>query len=71
METTNGYVVHYNGKQYDVYAKTLNDAKKQFVSGNKVPMSKWSVVSVTLAEKDVPIIDGKPGKGTQVIHIAN
>lgn len=68
METTNGYVVIYNGKNHDVYAKDLYSAKKQFIDAMKVPKSKQHSLAIMLAEKDVPMIGGKPGKGTQVVH---
>lgn len=68
METTNGYVVTYNGKHHDVYANDLWSAKKKFILENKVPKKRQWEVSPILVEKNVPVIDGKPDKGTQVTH---
>lgn len=68
METTNGYVVIYNGKNHDVYASDLWAAKKKFIGEQRIPKSKQGLVSVIPAEKDVPFVNGKPGVGTQVVH---
>lgn len=46
-----GYVCFYNGKRYEVQAKSLFDAKTKAVAYFKPPKSKVYMVSVTLAEK--------------------
>jgi hypothetical protein len=62
-----GYKGFYNGKQSDIYADSLVDAKKQAIALFKVPKSKQHMVSVVLCEKDVQA----DGNGTQVIHPAD
>ena len=53
----NGYVCFYNGKRIEVYAADLYAAKKDAVQQLKVPMSKWNLVSIVLAEKNgAPVV---------------
>ena len=42
----NGYIVLYNGKQYDVYAKTSFDAQQVTASKLKVKQNKQIIVSL-------------------------
>lgn len=59
-----GYIGFYNGKQADIYASSLYEAKQKAFSLFKVPKSKQGLLSVHLAEKNT---DGsKPG--TPVFH---
>jgi hypothetical protein len=57
----NGYKAFYNGKDTDIYASTLWDAKQKAIAFFKVPKSKHGLVAVVLAEKD----------GKEVTHIAD
>ena len=54
----NGYIAFYNGKQHELYADTLLEAKDKAIQHFKPPKSKKHMVSVMLAEKD----------GQQVTH---
>jgi hypothetical protein len=66
----NGYIAFsHNGQRAEIYANTLYDAKVAALVKFKTPKSKHHMVSVTLAETDVKMIDGKP-VGTQVVHRA-
>ena len=47
-----GYVAFYNGKQIELYASSLYDAKQKAVATFKAPKSKQHMVSVLLAEKN-------------------
>lgn len=60
-----GFIAFYNGRQIDVYADNLARAKEKACLQMKVPKSKWHMVTVMLAERDV---DPATGKGTQVAH---
>ena len=40
------FIVFYNRKQHKVKAKDLYTAKKEFISKNKVPMSKWGRLAI-------------------------
>ena len=72
VATQHGYKGFYNGKEADIYAGTLLEAKTKAVQHFKVPKSKVHMVSVVLCEKDVPMNpDGTPARaGTQVVHTA-
>lgn len=48
----NGYKAFYNGKEADIYAETLLEAKEKAVAKFKPPKSKRHMVSVVLCEKD-------------------
>ena len=56
-----GFVAFYSGKQADVWADTLFQAKQLAVAFFKPPKSKTHMVSVVLAEKN----------GKQVTHVAD
>ncbi len=47
-----GYIAFYNGKQHEVHADTLFEAKQKAVAHFKPPKSKQHMVHVVLAEKD-------------------
>lgn len=67
----NGYIAFsHTGKRAEIYAETLADASRKAQDLFKPPKSKRHMVSVTLAEKDVPMnADGTPaGPGSQVTH---
>jgi hypothetical protein len=69
----NGYIAFsHTGKRAEIYAETLYEAKQKALDMFKPPKSKVGMVSVTLAETNVPMgADGKPlGEGTQVVHRA-
>lgn len=51
METLNGYVVFYNSKRYEVYAKTPYEAKKKVMTEQKIKAKHSNLVAVVLAEK--------------------
>ena len=55
-EGMHGYAAFYNGRQADIYATSLSDAKRQAVEYFRVPPKKAHMVSVMLAEKP----DGSP-----------
>lgn len=57
----NGYIAIYNGKQVEVYAEGLYQAKLKAIEELKPPKSKQHMVIVMLAEKD----------GEAVTHIAD
>ena len=40
------FIVFYKGKQFTVKGKDLYNAKKDFISKNKVPMSKWGTLAI-------------------------
>lgn len=48
----NGYKAFYSGKQQDVYADSLYEAKTKAIAHFKAPRSKQHMVSVVLCEKD-------------------
>jgi hypothetical protein len=56
----NGYKAFYNGRETDIYADTLLQAKEKAVAFFKPPKSKQHMVHVHLCEKG----------GEQVTHIA-
>jgi hypothetical protein len=68
----NGYKAFFNGKEVDIYADTLFQAKERAKTLLKVPKSKIGLLAVGLCEKDVPMNpDGTPaGPGTQYVHTA-
>ena len=54
-----GFVAFYNGKQVDVYAEDLYDAKQKAVGEMKEPKKKVHMVSVMLAADE---------NGEEVVH---
>ncbi|MPR11943.1 hypothetical protein [Microvirga tunisiensis] len=56
----NGYKAFYNGRETDIHADTLLQAKEKAVAFFKPPKSKTHMVHVHLCEKD----------GEQVTHVA-
>lgn len=54
----NGYIAFFGGKQYEIYAESLYEAKTKAIKELKVPKSKQGLLAVALAEKE----------GKQVIH---
>jgi hypothetical protein len=69
----NGYIgFSHNGKRAEIYANSLVEAKQKALDLFKPPKSKVYMVSVALAELNVPVdADGKPtGHGTQYVHSA-
>lgn len=48
----NGYKAFFNGKEHDVYAETLLQAKEKAIEHFKPAKSKRHMVSVVLCEKD-------------------
>jgi hypothetical protein len=68
----NGYIGFFNGRRTEVYADTLYEAKTKAIAHFKPTKSKAHMVSVMLAETNVPVdAEGKPtGSGVQVVHRA-
>lgn len=56
--TLHGYLGFYNGRQVEIQAESLLDAKTQAINRFKPPKSKRHMVHVYLAEKD----------GKEVLH---
>ena len=54
----NGYIAFYNGKQVEVYANTLYEAKQKAIAEFRVKAKQQHNVHVMLAERD----------GQQVVH---
>ncbi len=48
----NGYIAFFNGKQHELYADSLLDAKEKAIEHFKPAKSKRHLVSVVLAEKN-------------------
>lgn len=48
----NGYIFFYNGRQVELYAHSLSDAKLQALKHFKPPKSKEHMVHGMLAERD-------------------
>lgn len=61
MNNLNGYVCIYNGRQIEVYAPSLYEAKQEAVRQFRPPKSKQHRVSAHLAEKN----------GEPVVHVAD
>lgn len=57
----NVYLAFWNGKQMEIRAATLLDAKKVAVSTWGVPATKWGQVAVELVRR---------ADGTDVVHVA-
>lgn len=57
-----GYIGFFEGKQQDIYASSLLDAKNKAIAHFKPSKKKAHMVSVVLAEKP---------DGTQVTHVAD
>lgn len=60
MRTQYGYIGFYNGKQVEIHADTLYEAKQKAISFFKPPKSKQHMVHVHLAERP---------DGTPVTHV--
>ncbi len=48
----NGYIAFYNGRTFEVYSNTYDEARKAAMEHFKPPKSKKHMVTVMLAEKD-------------------
>lgn len=61
IDTRNGFIVFWKGKQYPVYSDTVMHARTKFCQQNRIPHSKEYLVRPMLAERD----------GEQVVHKAD
>ena len=55
----NGYKAYYNGKDTEIFAATLWEAKQKAIAFFKVPKSKHGIVAVVLCEKEGQQVEHK------------
>jgi hypothetical protein len=58
----NGYKAFYNGKEIEIYAERLIEAKEKAVAAFKVSRKKQHMVSVVLCEKNGEVVSHSPSE---------